>query len=155
MTNSEKKQDKKPKVRTEQTKTKISKPKFYLLISIGAALIILLFNLYFRGILLARGAYSICRVLGDSFLVVALLFLAVWLLFMAWYNGILDFISYQTSASRFMHLENGKIVPKRTMSEFSEQRKKQRVKPTYLLWVWVTAMVPAIIFSVITILLGQ
>lgn len=155
MTNSEKKQDKKAKAKTEPTRAKMPKPKLYLLISIGIALIILVLNLYFRGIFLARGAYSICRVLGDSFLVVALLFLAAWLLFMAWYNGILDFISYHTSASRFMHLEDGRLVPSRTMSEFSEQRKKQRIKPRYLLWVWVTAIVPAIIFSVITMLLGQ
>ena len=135
------------------SKLKMPKPKLYLLISAGIAFIILLSQLFFRGILFARGAYIICRILGDSFLLVALLFLAVWLLFMAWYNGILDFISYHTSASRFMHLENGRLVPPRTMEQFSAYRKKQRVKPRYLLWVWLAALIPAIIFSVIAMLL--
>ena len=129
------------------------KSKKYLLISAAAALLLLLSQLFFRGILFARGAYAICRIIGDSFLLVALIFLAVWLLFMAWYNGILDFISYHTSASRFMHLENGRLVPTRTMEQFSADRKKQRTKPKYLLWVWVSAMIPAIIFSVIAMLL--
>ena len=133
----------------------MSKKKKYQLIAIIVAFVLFLVFLFFQGVFLAYDARTYCRVLGDAFLSVTLIFFSGWLLFMAWYNGIFDPITYHTSGSFTAHLKNGKLIKKRSMADYSKEKKEARTKPTYLLWIWLATLGPAIIFSVIAILLTK
>lgn len=131
------------------------KQKKYFWISLGIAAALLILQLFMQGVLYINSVYTFFRVVGDSFVVVTIILFALWLFAMAWYNGLFDAFTFLKDGANKMHLENGRIQPKKTIREYGEEKAKVRTKPVYLLRVWLITLVPAVVLSLLAIIMAS
>lgn len=125
-----------------------------LFIAGGIAVALFIMQLFLQGALYINSFYTFVRVMGDSLLVVTLIMFGMFVLAMAWYNGLFDAITYMKDGAGKLHVENGQVKQKQTITQYSETKKKERRKPMHLLKVWLVTLVPAVIFSVLAVILS-
>ena len=131
------------------------KEKKYLIIYSCVAAALFIAQLFLQGVLYINSAFTFFRVVGDSLLVTGIIMFGVWVAAMAWYNGLFDAITYLKDGAGKLHLENGQVRQKKTIREYSIEKSKTRTKPTYLRKIWIAIGIPALLFSLIAILIGQ
>ncbi|MBO6157943.1 MAG: hypothetical protein J6P72_01625 [Firmicutes bacterium] len=122
-----------------------------LLITAICALVLLIFTLFMRGLLFARSFHAFMLLLGDSLLVASIIFGSLWLLSLAWYHGVFDVVLYIKDGANRMHVENGRVVPKRSLREYGLDKQKTRNWPTHFLIVFLCLLILALIFSLLAI----
>lgn len=122
-----------------------------LLITAICALVLLIITLFMRGLLFANSFHAFMLLLGDSLLVASIIFGSLWLLSLAWYHGVFDVVLYMKDGANRMHMENGQLVPKKSLREYGIEKQKTRNRPTHFFIVFLCLLVLALLFSLLAV----